>query len=163
MGRGVGILLAASLGLNFFIAGFLLHDRLDRDRPPPPFAADFRGFDNPRGLVGAAGVLPPESRREFRRAFRAQLPNMRGRFREMRTLRLELRALLEANELDAAAVAAKMTEIRDARARQQEAFDAAFAAAMETLSAEERQRMIEFSEQRRKERRNHRGGPPRPD
>ncbi len=163
MGRGVAIVLAASLGLNFFIAGFLLHDQLDRDpRPPPPGAADFRGFDNPRGLIGITKALPPDSRRSFRAAFRERLPNMRAHHREMRMLREELGDLIGADEWNGVAVTEKMTEIRTLRSRQQEAFDEAFVAAVSTLSAEDRQRMIEFAEERRLKGRDWRK-PPRPE
>ncbi len=163
MGRGVVIFLAASLGLNFLIAGYLLNDALDQDRAPPPGAAEFRGFNNPRGLVGAADVLSPESQRAFRAAFREGLPNMRAHHKEIRTLRRGLREILAAEEWDGAAVEAKMTEIRDVRARQQQAFDDAYATALETLSGEDRKRMIAFAEQRRMERREKRKPGPLPD
>ncbi len=164
MGRGVIILLAASLGLNFLVFGYLLNDWVDRAPPQPPAAADFRGFDTPRALVGVTNALPPDSRRAFRAAFRQRLPDMRAHHREMRGVRLELRDLLEADEWDGEAVAAKMAEIQTLRARQHEAFDEAFLAAVNTLSAEDRRRMIEYAEERRAARREQRkfGPPDRP-
>ena len=161
MGRGVIIVLAASLGLNFLIAGYLLNDIVDRDRASPPAAAEFRGFNNPRGLVGAARVLPPDSRRAFRAAFRDRLPDMRAHHREMRALRGDMKALIEADEWDGAAVAAKMKEVREVRARQQQAFDEAFFAALQTLSSEDRKAMTAFAAQHRKDRgRDRHFGPP---
>lgn len=154
MGRGVIIILAASLGLNFFMAGYLFSDWL---KPaPPPVAGGFRGFDNPRGLAHMAEALPPERRRAFRQSFKESLPNMRAHHREVRELREEMRALLEAEEFDRAAIAAKMEEMRDVRARQQAAFDEAFLGAIGALSADERQSMIELAKKVRKERRHER-------
>lgn len=163
MGRGVVIVLAVSLGLNFLIAGYLLNDAIDGDRASPPPVSEFRGFGNPRGLIGAARVLPRESRRAFREAFRERLPDMRAHHGEMRALRRDMNALIEAKDWDGAAVAAKMKEIRDVRARQQQAFDAAFFAALQTLSSEERQAMTAFAEQRRKDRRGDRRMRPPPE
>jgi len=157
MGRGVIILLAVSLGLNCLVAGYVLNDALDGKRKPAHAAAEFRGFDNPRSLVGVANALPPESRRQFRAAFRPHVTKMRDNHRQVKTLRREMRVLVEAEEWDSAAVASKMEEIRSARARQQEEFDAAFVAAISTLSAADRQRMIEFAEERRREHRRRRG------
>ena len=165
MGRGIAIVLAVSLGLNFFMAGYLLHDVV-RPPPPPPFAEDFRGFNNPRGLIGAARALPPETRRAFRTSFQERLPDMRNQHREMRLRREELRVLIEADEWDADAVAAKMDEIRVLHARQREAFDKAFIDAVGALSGEDRRRMIEDATQMRMERHKKRRGrmkPPPPE
>lgn len=163
MGRGIVIVLAVSLGLNFLIAGYLLNDVMDGDRASPPHAAEFRGFNNPRGLVGAANVLPQESRRDFRAAFRERLPDMRAHHREMRVLRRDMKTLIAADEWDGAAVSEKMKDIRDVRARQQRAFDEAFLAALTTLSSEDRDRLLEFAEQRRRERPGRRRFGPPPD
>lgn len=160
MGRGVIILLAVSLGLNCLVAGYFLNDALDGKGKPPHAAAEFRGFDNPRSLVGVANALPPESRRQFRAAFRPHVAMMRDNHRQVRALRQEMRVLVEAEEWDSAAVASKMEEIRVARTRQQEEFDKAFVAAISTLSAEDRQRMIAFAEERRREHRRRRGDRP---
>ncbi len=162
MGRGIAIVLAVSLGLNFFMAGFLLHDVIRPPSPPPPLAGDFRGLNNPRGLIGAAMALPPETRRAFRRSFQERLPDMRIQHREMRSKREELRALVEADEWDADAVAAKMEEIRMLHARQREAFDKAFVDAVGSLSGEDRRRMIEAAMQMRMQRRGKRDGRMKP-
>ena len=162
MGRGITILLAISLGLNFFMAGYLVSDWLKPG--PPPVASGFKGFDHPRGLVRMSEALPPDRRRAFRQSFREGLPNMRAHHRDMRALRDEMRVLLKAEEFDSVAAAAKMAEMRDARARQHEAFDEALLSAISVLSADERQAMIEMAQQLRKERpykrREHTGPPP---
>ncbi len=152
MGRGLMIVLAASLGLNFFVAGFLFHGRVNPTPPPPP-VAEGAGFGNPRGVMRLVGELPPESRRAFRREIRGALPGMREMNGRMRILQQELRMLIEAEEWDADAVAAKMAEIRALRAAQTEAFDGAFAAALEAVSVEDRRRLLEMAERRRAERR----------
>ncbi len=153
MGRGIVIVLAVSLGLNFFAAGALFNNWLNPPAPPPHAANGFKGYDSPRGLARMAEALPPESRLAFREAFRERLPDMRSQFREMYPLREQLNALIAAEEWDSAAVAAKMDEIRAVRERQQEAFDAAFLEAVTALSAEDRKSMIELARQRRMERR----------
>lgn len=161
MGRGVMIALAVSLGLNFLIAGYVLHDVIDSDPPSPPPAADMRGgFNNPGGLMRVAGALPPESRRAFRRAIRAELPDMRTHHQEMRRLRGELRMLMEAEQWDEAAVAQKMEDIRNVQARQRAAFDKALVSALGSISAEDRELLMEIARQRRAERRKGRRRPP---
>lgn len=155
MGRGITIVLAISLGLNFFLAGFLAKSWLSPEHrpPPPPMADGFKGFDHPGGLWRMAESLAPDQRDAMRKAFKEQLPDMRDHFKQMRTLRNDMRRLVESEEWDGAAVAAKMAEIRALRTQQQEAFDAAFLAAVGELPGDDRKRLIELSEERRGERR----------
>ncbi|MEM9617558.1 MAG: periplasmic heavy metal sensor [Pseudomonadota bacterium] len=156
MGRGLMIALVASLGLNIFAVGFL-SGRVLNDPPAGPPQRGPGGEQSFR-LMHYADALPPERRAEFREAFRAQLPAMRDDFREMRRLRMELSALLGAEEFDRAAVAAKFDAIQDVRDQQQAAFGEAFLDAFETLTPEERQMLREAAESRRgKGRRGHRG------
>lgn len=156
MGRGVIIALAVSMGVNFFVAGFLLHDRIDREPPPPPAHTELRGFDNPGRLMRFAGALPPDSRREFRAAIRVRLPDMRAQHREIRKSRDELRVLIESERWDGDAVKAKMDEIRTLREKQLATFDTAFADALGVLSAEERRFLVETAQERQNERRGRR-------
>lgn len=163
MGKGLIIALAASLGLNFFAAGFVLHDVLNpRDQTAltaPDRDQALRGVAHGRGLMGAAESLPPQSRRAFRAAFRQALPDMRVRHRDLRARQGELVALFQAERWDDDAIAAKMAEIRDIRAGQQQAFDTALSAAMGALAQEDRDRLLEAARQRRVERQQRRRPP----
>ena len=164
MGRGITIILAVSLGLNFFLAGYLAKGWLSPGNPPPPPMEDsFKGFDHPRGLWRMAESLAPEQRDAMRRAFKEQLPDMRDHYKQMRALRDDMRALVEAEAWDGAAVAAKMAEIRALRTQQQEAFDAAFLSAVGELPGDDRKRLIELSEERRGEWRKRRHGKHKPE
>jgi uncharacterized membrane protein len=146
------IVLAASLGLNFFAAGYLFHGKVNPPPAPPP-SVEGRGFENPRGLMRLANELPDESREAFRREIRTALPQMRDQHRRMRALRGELRVLVEADDWDGDAVAAKMDDIRAVRSAQTEAFDKAYTKALGAVPAEDRRRLIEIAEKRRADRR----------
>ncbi|MEO1252888.1 MAG: periplasmic heavy metal sensor [Pseudomonadota bacterium] len=146
------IALFASLAVNFFAAGYLVHS-VTTPAPPPlgPAARDF-GVDNPRELMRFAAELSPESRRVFRRTVRDALPRMRSQFEQMRDHQEELYALMIADEWDGDAVAAKMAEISAMRTRQRDAFDAAFVEAFGAIPDADRQALIERARERRGER-----------
>lgn len=152
MGRGLMIALGASLALNFFGAGFLLSNGLHPKSPPPAGAGSPRGFDGTGGLARSARYLPAESRAAFRREIRKGLPHMRDQFGELHKQRQELNVLLQAEEFDAAAVAAKLEELRAVREAQHQAFDDAFVRALEVISAKDRQILIDQAERRRERR-----------
>ena len=169
MGRGLIIALIASLALNVFAAGFITARLIGPDGPPPPVEVGPRAFDNPFRLMGSAESLPPESRRAFRAAFETQLPTLRAGNKEMRRLRQELHSSLSSEEWEREKIAEQMAAIRDVQARQREAFDAAFMAAFDTLSTEDRRAIIEAAHERRMDRRKkfrrrleERRGPPPP-
>lgn len=154
MGRGLIVALALSLALNVFAAGFITARLVGPHGPPHPHAeAGHRGFDNPFRLMRHAEALPPESRETFRAAIKKRLPALRTHHEEMRSLRGSLWEQLAEDDWDRAAIEAQMEAIRQTQARQHEAFDAAFLAAFETLSPEDRQVLMKAAEERRKERR----------
>lgn len=154
MNRSLIIVLAGSLALNVFAGGFILGRAL-APQPEPPILAEartMRGLDNPFRIMRSAEALPVESRMMFREAFRTQLPELRERHREMRRLRLEFATLLQAEEWDRDAVAAKLEEINAAQNRQRDAFKAAYIDAFGKLTAGERRLLIEAARSRRSER-----------
>ncbi|MEO1135187.1 MAG: periplasmic heavy metal sensor [Pseudomonadota bacterium] len=155
MGRGLIILLVVSLGLNVFAVGHLSGRMIANPGPAASIEAPGPrgGFQDPFRLMRNADVLSPESREAFRASFREQLPSLRAEHRQMRELRRELGVLMSADAWDAAAVDAKLQEIRAAQNRQHDAFNTAFMNAFEKLSAEDRKRLIEAAGQRRHDRR----------
>lgn len=172
MGRGLIVLLVASLGLNIFAVGYLSGRILAGDKlaghRPPPIEREHRGgaFEDPFRIMRYAEELSPELRDSFREAFREQLPALREEYRAMRGLRRELGALMSAEVWDSAAISAKLEEIRAAQDRQHDAFNSAFMSAFERLPAAERKRLIDTANMRRKEihkrfkRDGHPDGPP---
>lgn len=161
MGRGVMIALIASLGLNIFAVGFLSGRVLNDEHGGPPMPPPGRGGEQSFRLMHYADALPGERRREFRSAFRTQLPIMRDGFEEMRRLRRELTMILGAEEFDRAAAAAKFEEIEQLRNRQQAAFGKAFLDAFETLTPEERATLREAVRKKRRKGPHGRHGGPR--
>lgn len=154
MNRSLIIVLIGSLALNVFAGGFILGRAL-APQPEPPILAEgpaMRGLDNPFRFMRSAEVLPVESRMMFREAFRAQLPELRKQHRETRRLRVELALMMQAEEWDSDAVAAKLEELDAAQKRQRDAFKAAYIDAFGSLTAEERRLLIEAAGSRRPER-----------
>lgn len=165
MGRGLILLLVASLGLNIFAGGFyagrfLAGDKLtangqsvvQSERGERHKGKRGGGFDDPFRLMRYADALAPEQREKFRNEFRAQLPAMREGHRETRGLRRELSALMAADEWDGAAVGAKLGEISAAQRLQREKFNAAFMEAFGVLPAADRRLLLEEARKRRGER-----------
>ena len=165
MSRTLIIALVGSLALNVFAGGFIL----GRVLAPPPAAPSFAevetgtgfgrrgpprgGLEDPFRMMRFADVLPPESRTAFREAFRERLPDLRRGHGETRRLRAEFGLLVQAEEWDADAVAAKLDELDAAQKRQRDAFKAAYLEALGELSAQERQLLMEAASKRRLERR----------
>ncbi len=152
MGRGLTIALVASLALNIFGIGFISGRVLNEPAPEiegPPKPGGPGGRPSFR-MMHYADALPAERREEFREAFRERLPAMRDGFQDMRRLRMEMAALLGAEDFDREAVEAKFQELHALQQAQQDAFSAAFLDAFETLTPEERQMLREASENRRK-------------
>lgn len=161
MSRSLIIVLIASLALNIFAGGFFF-GRLIAPEPEAPTLADRpapRGPDSPFRMMRYAEVLPAESREAFREVFRMQLPALRERHEEARRLRTEFSGLMQAEEWDRDAVAAKLTEIDAAQKKQRDAFNEVYVAAFEKLSAEERRLLMAEAAIRREKRRLRRKGP----
>ncbi len=156
MGRGLIILLVASLGLNIFAAGHFAGKMISgppRGKPPMERSGGRGGFDDPFHVMRYADELSPELRAAFRGEIEQQLPVLRGEHKRMRGLKRELGALMSAEVWDGEAVTAKLNEIHAAQERQRAAFNEAFVNAFETLPAAERKMLIDTANQRRAERR----------
>ena len=138
MNRGLMIAFVASLVLNVFAVGFVSGRLIADDEPQEIQPIEVRGFDNPFRLMRYAETLPPESRQAFRDAFSEALPELRAQNRETRVLRREMMALMEAEDWDRDAAAAKMGEIEAAHLRQRAVFMEVFLDAFEALSPEDR-------------------------
>lgn len=154
MSRSLIIALVVSLVLNGFAAGFI-GARLVTPQPELSVTSErppARGGD-PLRMMRHVEVLSPESRDAFREAFRAQLPELRGGHREVRQLRGQLGVLMQAEEWDRAAVAAKFAEIDAAQLKQRDAINAAYMNAFEMLTPEERRLLIETAAAQREKRR----------
>lgn len=159
MGRGLIILLVASLGLNIFAIGHLSGRLIAGGKPPQADHMErgkHRGFHDPFHVMRYAKELSPELRETFRAEIKEQLPALRKHHEHMKGLRRELGVLMSADEWDGDAVAAKLNEIRETQQRQSEAFNQAFINAFETLPADERKLLIDTANKRRAERRKER-------
>ncbi len=157
MGRGLIIILIASLALNVFAVGFFSGRVISNDGPPLHQGQQQRmRMDNPFALMHYATELPPGIRDDFRGKIRGKLPVLREQHQKTRKLRQELALLIAAENWDRAAVAAKFEEIGAEQDRQREVFNAAFVDALETLPAAERKKLIEIAGKRRIGRRLHR-------
>lgn len=159
MGRGLIVLLVASLGLNVFALGHFSGRILAGDKPPSREHIE-RGhhgkFGDPFHVMRYADELSPELRQRFRAEIKDELPSLREHHDHMRELRRELGALMSADEWDGEAVSAKLREISETQDRQREAFNRAFMNAFETLPAEQRKLLIDTANERRAERRHKR-------
>lgn len=152
MGRGLIILLVASLGLNIFAIGHMSGRFIAGDPPPPKSDGHHRsGLDDPFKLMRYAEELSPELREGFRGEFKKQLPVLREEHHRMRELRDELGTLMSADPWDGEAINAKLDEIREIQDRKYVFFNKAFVNAFEKLPAAERARLIEAADARRKE------------
>ncbi len=159
MGRGLIVLLAASLGLNLFALGHW-SGRIIAGGPHPGPAIEkshHGGLDSPFDLMRHADALSPEVRETFRAVIKGRLPSLRAEHRRMRELRRELSGLMSAEAWDGEAVAEKLDQISAAQSRQREAFHAAFVSAFETLPAAERRRLVEAAHERHGKHRRRRG------
>jgi uncharacterized membrane protein len=159
MGRGLIILLVASLGLNIFALGHFSGKMLAGPKPPNIEHIErskHRGFDDPFQVMRYAEELSPGLRETFRAEIKKQLPALREHHKEMKSLRRELGALMSADEWDGDAVAVKINEISAAQDRQRDAFNQAFMNAFATLPGEQRKLLIDTANQRRAERRKER-------
>ena len=159
MGRGLAIALVAllfvSVGLNVFALGHV-SGRMIAGHPPATVrftdGGPRGGFQDPFRIVREAEALSPELGKRFRESFREQLPQMRETHEKVRTLRKELGALMSADVWDAAAIRAKLDEIRAVEVSQQKAFSDGFLDVFSSLPADERKALIEAANERRKER-----------
>ena len=155
MGRGLIILLVASLGLNIFAAGHFAGKTLSgppKDKPPMERSGGRGGYDDPFHVMRYADELSPELRETFRGEIKQQLPVLRGEHKRMRSLKRELGVLMSAPAWDGDAVNAKLNEIHEAQERQRAAFNVAFVNAFETLPADQRKMLIDTANERRAER-----------
>lgn len=162
MSRGLLIAFVLSLVLNVFAVGFISGRMIAEDEPNDIQPIEVRGFDNPFRLIRYAEALPPESRKAFRDGFREALPELRTHNDEIRVLRDEFMALMEAEDWDRDAAAAKMTEIEASHMRQRAVFMAAFLDAFEVLPPEDRKALAEIAGEPRERRKRFRDGPPPP-
>lgn len=154
MGRGLIIILIASLALNVFAFGFFSGRVISKDGPPARQVLEQRArMDNPFALMHYASELPPGIRDDFRGKIRGKLPVLRERHQKTQKLRGELALLIAAEDWDRAAVTEKFEEIKTEQDRQREVFNAAFIDAVETLPAAERKKLIETASKRRMGRR----------
>jgi len=155
----MAVLLFLSLAANVFMVGRMsVLAVAGHHAGPPMMQTEERrpprsgGFEDPFRIMHDADGMSPELRDAFRESFRAQLPEMREFHKQMRGLRRELGVLMSAEDWDAAAIDAKLDEIKALQARQQDAFTDAFTSVFETLPADERKRLIDSANERRKAR-----------
>ncbi len=149
MGRGLIIILIASLALNVFAVGFFSGRVISNDGPPQHLGpGQGARLGHPLALMNYARELPPEIRDDFRRKIREKLPALREEHRNTQMLRRELASLIAADEWDRDAVAAKFAEIKVVEDLKRDVFTAAFVEALETLPAEERRKLIEATGKR---------------
>ncbi len=127
-------LLAASLAVNLFLAGFLAarslrHHDVERRRPPDLFhiGGALRGSDVP-------GV---------RQKMRTHMQQARPARRELRRARAEVKAALEAEQFDRQRLESALAELRAQSVKMQDLLHGALVDVVDGLSAQERRSLAE--------------------
>jgi len=155
--RKLAVALAVSIGLNLFLAGMIasawLTKRHYAERFDRPAAALAGGFDLRRGLEAAGPDARPMAR-EIRREYG---PRLRESGHDMHEARAAVAEVLRADELDPAALAAALRELRQASDKAQAVMHEVLVETMTRLDAEQRRAFLEAAT-----RRNGRGERPRP-
>ncbi|MEO0398989.1 MAG: periplasmic heavy metal sensor [Pseudomonadota bacterium] len=183
MARGITIALALSLVLNVFAGGVLAGKWFaERDntsqtphfdkqaagpddgpgprrgpphgRPPPPHGGD---------ILGETLALSPEARAAVRKAARGKGYEIRRDWEEMKQRRTAVRAALSADPFDRAAAEKALQDLIALRGTLEGGRMGLMLDVFESLSADERQALVEAQEERINERRGRRRpfrGPP---
>ncbi|MFA5122091.1 periplasmic heavy metal sensor [Zavarzinia sp.] len=146
---GLIVALVVSLGANLVVAGIVVAHRWVPP-PPPPFA-----LGGPSATEGLFGQLSPEGRDVVRETMRATRKELRDEFLALRESRKQVKALLEADPLDQAALAAALDHMNAQNAAIQARYQRAFVEVASKLSVEDRRR---FKPSRADD-----GRPPRPE
>ena len=141
--RRLAIALAVSIGLNLFLSGMIasawMTKRHYADRPDRPPAAALAGRFDFRGGFEAAG---PEARPLAREIRRDHGPRLRESGREVRDARRSVGDLLQADELDPAALEAAFRDLRQATDAAQAAMHAVMIETMTRLTPEQRRAFL---------------------
>jgi uncharacterized membrane protein len=132
----LGVLLAASLGANLFLGGWLA-GRLTGE-----------ATQGRRNLEAIVAPLPQDKRALVRKEVRGVMPEVRRNFQAMQAARAALAEELAKPELDQAAVDRHFGEVQARTTAIQSALQQAFKRAAVSLTPEERRAVIEALKRR---------------
>ena len=147
MGRGLIILLLASLAANVFLGGFVAGRYLGK--PPHHGSPPLERMES----------LSPEARAAVRDVFQSRRDSFREHRLERRELQRALYDAMIAEPFDREKVEAAMAALRQARDNQHQSQNKVLLDALENLSAEDRKALADMQNERR-QRRGRRGRPP---
>lgn len=146
MEKWIRIALAASLGANIFLGGFMAARMLGpRPAEQAPAIVDL----NLRGLPQG---LPSEVREELEDSMRVYRREIRHAYRDYRNQQREINRLLAEENLNEAAIAEAHEQLRDLNARIQGPMQQALIDAMREMDVETRRHIIELREVSKKRR-----------
>lgn len=138
--RTLVILLVVSAALNLFLVGAVVGGLVVAARAPAAGA-----MAGPRGgpLWTAGEALPPDQRRAFRRALRAEAPEARRRLQEARRLRREAWAELARPDFDRAAAEQALARARALELSTRTALESRLLTFAADLPPDQRRRLAE--------------------
>jgi len=137
--RVLGVLLAASLGANLFLGGWLA-GRLTGEGT--------QGLPGKRNVEAMLAPLPEEKRALVRKELRAAMPQVRQHFKALQAARAALAEELAKAAPDQAELDRRFAEVRAQATAVQAAFQQAFKRAAVSLTPEERRAVIEALKRR---------------
>ncbi len=140
-------LLAVSLAVNLFLAGFIAArtfspDKQVRQHPVPDF--NLRSF---------AGSLPEEARHDLQQKFREERRNIAAHYQNIREAREEIHTLLTTNELDEKALREKFEEIREIEAAMESRVQTLILDSLKSLEPDVRKEVVRRFHKRMQSRR----------
>jgi uncharacterized membrane protein len=134
--RVLGVLLAASLGANLFLGGWLA-GRLTGE-----------ATQGQRNIEAMLAPLPQDKRALVRKELRAAMPQVRQHFKALQAARAAVAEELVKSEPDQVQLDRRFAEVRVQTTAIQAAFQQAFKRAAASLTPEERRAVIEALKRR---------------
>lgn len=144
-GRWVKVILFASLAINLFFAGLLIGGPTFRDGPPKGGAGNAM-LPNPRMFVQALG---PEEGRRVQREIRRSVPDIRQKFKAVRSNHLAVAAALRADPYDPQALTDALNDVREAHTDLASSFQEPLARVFGDLTHEQRLKLADALEKMR--------------
>jgi uncharacterized membrane protein len=143
--KWIAIALTASLAINVFLGGMFVGRRMVVPPPPPlgpasPAAQNWRPGDRtmPPFIERMAERMAPKDRDIFNTAMERHRPEITAAGMALRSARVKLREILDAETFDHAAAEAAMTDLRDKNGEFQRTLQTALLEAADGLSLDGR-------------------------
>jgi len=153
VGRGLMIVLAASLACNVFLGGFVAGRMIGKPPPGPP-----RGELEMERIFGASEVLSEEGRKAFRGVFFESRDALRESRRKVREARRSMSESLNTQPWDDEAIDQAIADFHAAQDAHRTVQTALFVEAFKVLSIEDRKALMEHQARKRRPRDGRRRG-----